>query len=543
MTARRLALLATLLTALLPASAVADTVQVNTAVDEDDTGPACSLREAIHTFNNSANTGGCTAVIGSPPNQITFAGSLTGGTINLSNDEMAVNVAAPLQIVGPGMSSLTISADIGARVFNVQNGGGAVTISGMTIRDGAPNGAGGAVRGGCVLNNGDLTLTSVHITLCEANITDGAADVFGDGGGVGNTNSLTVNSSLIDDNQARGFNTQNAAGGSGQARGAGIYSDIGTTLIVNDSTIADNESSATDNGPAAGQAQSYAGIWTSGATTTISQSTISGNIADAFESNGLASTSGGMYNNAGAGIIEQSTFVGNIADPNGTTIVPAGAIYSQGTALTIRSSTIAANGPTSVSANGASLSTDGGAVTIANTIIANPRGGLHNCTDIGNIITGGFNDDYSPGGASCFAVPLATDQTANPLLAAAGLANNGGPTQTVALQTTSPMIDAGSNVGNTDLTTDQRGLVRPVDFPGLANAAGGNGTDIGALEVQQACAGQATPATVCPDPPTPLGPTGKRAKALKKCKKIKTKTKKGKQKRKKCIKRAKKLLA
>ena len=45
----------------------------------------------------------------------------------------------------------------------------------------------------------------------------------------------------------------------------------------------------------------------------------------------------------------------------------------------------------------------------------------------------------------------------------------------------SPAIDA----GNTPLTTDQRGRVRPFDFAGVANAAGGNGSDIGAFELNE----------------------------------------------------------
>lgn len=532
MSARRLLLLAAIPVALsAPAGAAADTVQVNTTVDENNTGADCGLREAVVTQEGATSYGGCTLVAAPGTDQITFAGALTGATISLSNDQIGVNVANPLEIVGPGMGSLTISADIGSRVFNAI--AGTATISGMTIRDGAPNGAGGAVRGGCVLNTGTLTLTDVRVTNCEANVTDSSTDVFSDGGGIGNLGTLTLNGSVVDANEARGINTAGGPG-SGQARGAGIYSETGA-LTINDSTIADNEASATDGGT--GSAVAFAGIALINATATISQSTFSGNVADATEASGGAYTAGAIYTNAVSAVIEQSTLAGNIADPNGTTVVAAGGIFSQGAATTIRSSTIALNGPSSASFNGASLNSPSGVVTIANTVIADPRGGLHNCADIGNVTSAGFNDDYSPGGASCFDTPLASDQTANPLLATAGLTGNGGPTETIALQASSPMIDAGSNVGNTDLTTDQRGLTRPVDFPGVPDASGGNGTDIGALEVQQQCAGQSTPATVCPGPPTPVTPvkTGKRAKALKKCKKIKSK-----KKRKKCRKKAKK---
>jgi hypothetical protein len=196
-------------------------------------------------------------------------------------------------------------------------------------------------------------------------------------------------------------------------------------------------------------------------------------------------------------------------------------------------------------------------VELSNSIISDPRGGQGNCLVLGpdsTITSDGFNDDFSPAGASCIDSPQATDLDVNPLLAAAGLADNGGPTETVALQAASPVIDAGTNDGvtDTDPDVDQRGLTRPVDFSGLPAAE--DGSDIGAFEVQPECAGQATPTASCagpaPTPPNPANPTGLRAKAMKKCRQIRAKKgssakqRQGKaKKRKKCVKRAKKLPA
>jgi len=61
------------------------------------------------------------------------------------------------------------------------------------------------------------------------------------------------------------------------------------------------------------------------------------------------------------------------------------------------------------------------------------------------------------------------------------LAANGGSTQTMAPALTSPAVDRGMAPG-----PDQRGLTRPIDLPGIANstAAGANGADIGAVELQ-----------------------------------------------------------
>jgi len=63
------------------------------------------------------------------------------------------------------------------------------------------------------------------------------------------------------------------------------------------------------------------------------------------------------------------------------------------------------------------------------------------------------------------------------------LANNGGPTQTHALNSDSPAIDAGEPTGckdrsNNNLTSDQRGRARPVD----GDRDGVKACDIGAFE-------------------------------------------------------------
>jgi Ca2+-binding RTX toxin-like protein len=63
------------------------------------------------------------------------------------------------------------------------------------------------------------------------------------------------------------------------------------------------------------------------------------------------------------------------------------------------------------------------------------------------------------------------------------LQDNGGPTPTRLLPANSPALDQGVPFGH---TTDQRGLARTGDNAAIANAAGGDGTDIGAVEIQVA---------------------------------------------------------
>ncbi len=73
-----------------------------------------------------------------------------------------------------------------------------------------------------------------------------------------------------------------------------------------------------------------------------------------------------------------------------------------------------------------------------------------------------------------------TDQkNTDPKLAPLG--DNGGPTFTHALLIGSPAIDKGKDLSGTG--KDQRGLTRPNDDPSITNAAGGDGSDIGAFEL------------------------------------------------------------
>jgi hypothetical protein len=90
------------------------------------------------------------------------------------------------------------------------------------------------------------------------------------------------------------------------------------------------------------------------------------------------------------------------------------------------------------------------------------------------------------------------------------LAPNGGSTETQKPAATSPVVDAGSAFS---LTSDQRGLGRPFDAPTIPSAAGGDGSDIGAVELQ---AGDVPPA-----PPTPATPGSTTPSTKKKCKKKK----------------------
>lgn len=124
---------------------------------------------------------------------------------------------------------------------------------------------------------------------------------------------------------------------------------------------------------------------------------------------------------------------------------------------------------------GGGISNNGTAL-FRSSIIANSESGA-NCA--GAVGDGGYNIDD---GATC-AFSAASDSLPNtdPVLDPAGLADNGGLTETIALEPASPAINAippGVNGCGSEITRDQRGFFRPQPPPPSQS-----GCDVGAYEV------------------------------------------------------------
>jgi hypothetical protein len=534
------------------ASALAAPIVVNSDSDLSALGAPCTLREALQSANaNGAAGNGCAD--GSGTDAISFdpAVFVPGGpanTIDL-NAGMGVHLDlnSNLTVTGPGASDLIIDGATGTRTIVASGAANTATVSGLTVTGGSLNGTGNS-QGAGIYNEGALTLNQVTVSGNQLLRTANAgSDVQAVGGGIFNTASgiLTLNQSTVKDNTASAVNGQADSFGS-DARGGGIFS-FGAIQIHN-SVIDDNHAIAQDSAGAAGAAFALGGgIGNSGVAVDIDHSQITRNDASASAgSAGIAANAEGAgisTNSGGPNTIEETTIAGNALATTvagGTATRRGGAIYNTGATLNLISDTIASNGP-SPAGIAANIANTGGQTHLKNTIVSDPLGaGATNCTSPVTT-TDGFNLDFSPAGLSCIG---AGELFTNPLLDPAGLAANGGPTETIALMPGSPAIDTGSNAGQAALflTQDQRGLLRPVDFAGVSNA-GGNGTDRGAFEVQKACAVQSTPGGACPqpsvtqpvvNPPAQPGATGQQAAALKKCKKKKSKTA-----RSKCKKRAK----
>jgi hypothetical protein len=296
-----------------------------------------------------------------------------------------------------------------------------------------------------------ISNATAHVTLSQFTIQNGHARY---GGGITNTGTLRIISSIVSNNQA---SPPSSCILGCNAFGGGIWNT--GTLTISNSTIRGNTTSTSGfrTGVTGG------GVFNSG-TLTINNSTISGNSAKALTT--YEGAYGGGIGNSGTLIVNNSTITGNTVNV-AVFASGGGGIYNQAN-LTISNSTLSANS----APLGAGIDTLQSA-TVQNTIFANNTGG--NCS--GGMTSHGYN--------------LSSDSTCNfsdrgdlndtdPKLGTLGY--YGGPTQTIPLLSGSPAIDAGNPNGCTDavgnlLKTDQRGMPRP-------DHEDTGGCDLGAYESQ-----------------------------------------------------------
>ncbi|MGH7185203.1 MAG: choice-of-anchor Q domain-containing protein, partial [Pseudomonadota bacterium] len=398
-------------------------------------------------------------------------------------------------------STLTANAAAGGNGGNFNNGagsnakggsiyfeGGTLNISGSRIDTSSANGGdggsvdqngqtnggfGGLAQGGGVWIGGGTA--TINNTTFESTVAHGGNSGTGgnganpaggaDGGGLYSLGNVTVTNSTFHLAGATGGNGGDAfgstclgahnAGDGGGARGGAIFAD-GGSLIINTATFANNFATG-GNGGDGGQTDGGLNCGMHGA-------------------GGLAYGAAITNNNAATINMKHGTLSLNNAQAGNTGVNQGGAnkpprLVAEGTGGGIRV------GPASV--------------TLENTIIAGNTA-ADGAGDATGAPTPGPNVDGTVTSNGHNLLGVATDATgftgtgdqtgANPMLAA--LADNGGPTQTMALTPGSPAIDAGVAAG---ASFDQRGRPRTFDDPGVANAATSDGTDIGAFELQPLC--------------------------------------------------------
>ena len=259
----------------------------------------------------------------------------------------------------------------------------------------------------------------------------------------------------------------------GYSQDGGGISIVGGTLNITACAVSGNAASGLGGG-----------IFYNGAgDLNLTNSTVSGNFAE---------RAGGIWCGRGNYNIINSTITGNTASlASGGIAFFTGTTYQVPLQLRITNSTISGNSAPSFGGiqNGGEIPRNG-EITLKSTIIALNTAN-QNPDLSGRYLSAGFNLIGDGTGVDFNA--QATDQigsSAAPLdakLDPNGLQNNGGPTQTIALLFGSPAIDKGTSSGLTgNLATDQRstGFARAFENPGVPNATDGDGTDIGAFEVQ-----------------------------------------------------------
>ena len=357
-----------------------------------------------------------------------------GGTITLTNSVQIVGNSAGngggiYHIDGSAsLTNTTISNNAADGTVNSGDGGGIyIGQSFDALAESAPPptlaltnstiNANTAIRnGGGILNSGGI------LTLTDSLVTDN--DVGLDGGGIATSGTLTATNSQITVNTT-------TAGSGGGIRNSG-------TLTLTDSDVRGNIG-GTDGG----------GIYQDGqsASLTLINSTARSNPA----ANG---SGGGIRIDDGSASLTNSTVSSNSA------FVSGGGIFLQGGAatLTILNSTISAN--FAVSGDGGVVRA-GGSATLQNSIVA-----ANMPTDCSGAVVSLDNNLDSD--SSCNLGGANDLPGVDPLLRP--LMNNGGPTETHALLTGSPALNAGNDAAAP--ATDQRG------FPRLGTS------DIGAFESQ-----------------------------------------------------------
>ncbi len=442
-------------------------------------------------------------------NEIVGGDSYGGGIYNdgsllLWDSEVSANVTDGFRVWGGGIynkgdlevrssliASNTNSSEYysgGASGAGISNFEGQVTILNSTLLENSSN-CGGAGWGGAIHNRyGDITIqnsivsgNSVDcdyawggaisnggsgsggtITVLNSSVTDNTATgivEFAQGGGIFNTASIIIDGGTLTNNSAIGGD------------GGGIMNDNSGELLILSSTISGNL--AYDSAAFGSLVSASGGGIRNEGTITIHASTISGNTAR-VEGNAPVTYvvgGGGFANGNGILMIHNSTVTENLLDYPGTLSFPmrGGGIHNTG-ALLLTHSTIARNSASNVGYGGGIDSGAPGSTShLSNTIVA--LNIAQTGPDYRGFLTTSTHNIF--GNATNVSGYASTDVLdINPLLDV--LADNGGPTLTIALLPGSPAIDAGDNTDAPDF--DQRGP----GFPRIVNGT----IDIGAFEVQ-----------------------------------------------------------
>jgi Right handed beta helix region len=397
----------------------------------------------------------------------------SGSTVNISNSTFANNSAQ----FGGG---LFVDSGSTVRISNstftkdsAQFGGGLFAYSGSTVRISNSTFTNNSAQfGSGLLASANCTVYIDNSTFAN-NSAQFGGDLFADSGStVRISNSTFTKDSaqfgsglLANANSTVHIDNSTFANNSAQFGGS-LFADSGSTVRISNSTFTKDS------------AQFGGGLFAhSGSTVRISNST--------FANNSATSQGGAFFNGLDNG--KQVTLDGGGLAPvllvnphviftfnaltfaNGQAGDGGGLFADANSTVRISNSTFANNSATS---QGGAFFNSLGKLRIGQSIVANNTPG-GNCSPSGSITDTGYNlsNDTSCG----FTTANHSMPNTNPQLDPAGLKNNGGPTQTIALLPGSPAIDQIPSAMCL-VDTDQRGFPRPDNNESVC--------DIGAYEHQ-----------------------------------------------------------
>lgn len=438
---------------------------------------------------------------------------------------------------GSGSTPLTLSGDIiSDSTTSSSDGGGAVyvddvpldvtnsTVSGNTATDG-PGGAivdtvkydpstisDSTITGNIATTGGGIDLDDLSLGG-GSRVTDNTANgtgSAGEGGGIvmgggsigaatisGNTASASGGGIAVIPSKYLDTSVSGATvSGNTAPAGGGLYIDIDgdedhqANVDVEKSTISSNHGTL---GAGVNVADDATG------NVRIGSSTISGNVGATGDSyGGGLLVAGDVYDDLD---VSDSTLTGNTATYGGgislgesvadsPNLIGTESSSGESGSITIGNSTDAGNAAASAGGgiflsgydSGSPAVVKSGTAAIDSTIVSGntAAGKASDLARVSGSTSGGFTSAYSlietPGSAPLSAKETITGE--NPDLGP--LRNNGGPTETMKQSGTSPVIDQGH--APSSLTTDQIGNPRTVDTA-IPNPPGGDGTDIGAVEL------------------------------------------------------------
>lgn len=418
--------------------------------------PAAHATAFVTNCNDSGTGSLRAAAIAAMSGDMVDASGLAGvcSTITLTTGAIPVGQTS-LKFVGPGKNKLTVTVGMtGTTRLFTHSGNGTLEIDEMSLSKGYVSSGGGVATGGCIDSRGNVVLKNTNVTLCGTHTTTGAAI----GGGVYAQGSFYALNSVISGNTANG-------GSSGGAGAGGIFALGGVTVKY--STISNNTTTNATNLRGAG-----GGIYSHGSASFIRNTTISGNHAGQYDGGLLAITTGTVT------LI--NTTISNNRALHGVT----GGGYIAANTLYLYNTTIADNdaysGSTAFAAGlvvrgtGASPTMD-----MESTLIADNTYGM---TPLDNdLFSSGFTIVGQKNLIRASSVSLPADTIVGVCPRLGPLRSNGGATQTHALLSRSPAIDAGNNV--LGLAHDGRGPPYPRESgpPGTMHPV----ADIGAYELDQ----------------------------------------------------------